>query len=587
MRITGLGHAGLLVETEHGSVLCDPWVNPAYHGSWYPFPDNRGLDWANLATADFLYISHRHQDHLDARLLREHVPTSTPVLLPEYPTRDLERDLASLGYRDVVRVPADEPLDLGGLRVLVSPLRGPGDGPVGDSALAVDDGRHAILNQNDAHPVDLAPLRAFAAYDVHLTQHSGAIWWPMVYDLPRQAKQAFARLKREAQYTRALHYVREIGAQVVLPFAGPPCFLDEELFALNGRGTDGTSIFVDQLEFLERLRADVPQVDARMFLPGTVVTLDEDVTVHDTLYSEADAHEVFADKSGYLRRYQASVRSQKVVQDAPRPLSTSVTAESVYAGLRDWFEPLMRRAPIISAAVRGGVRLSAGDVHLVLDFERSEVRPLADERTRYWFEIPLELVVDCLVRREVDWCNSVFLSLRFATGRIGKFNEKLYTFFACLSEERIDHVERWYAARVEDGPQIEFGEWTVQRSCPHLGADLATVGRLDGHVLTCTLHDWRFDLRTGTCLTSEGVRISARRTAEGDGDAGVEDGSPALQRSVVPVPAIGRANASVAAARPPTKSHTPPSTPDMPDPMSTSPPTNSANATTNRATAPA
>jgi UDP-MurNAc hydroxylase len=45
MRVTGLGHAGLFIETTAGSVLCDPWVNPAFFGSWFPFPDNRDLDW--------------------------------------------------------------------------------------------------------------------------------------------------------------------------------------------------------------------------------------------------------------------------------------------------------------------------------------------------------------------------------------------------------------------------------------------------------------------------------------------------------------------------------------------------------------
>ena len=48
MRITGLGHASVLIETAHGIVLTDPWVNPAYFGSWFPFPDNSQLDWDAL-----------------------------------------------------------------------------------------------------------------------------------------------------------------------------------------------------------------------------------------------------------------------------------------------------------------------------------------------------------------------------------------------------------------------------------------------------------------------------------------------------------------------------------------------------------
>ena len=44
MRVTFLGQAGLYLETRAGSILCDPWFNPAYFGSWFPFPANDGID---------------------------------------------------------------------------------------------------------------------------------------------------------------------------------------------------------------------------------------------------------------------------------------------------------------------------------------------------------------------------------------------------------------------------------------------------------------------------------------------------------------------------------------------------------------
>jgi UDP-MurNAc hydroxylase len=80
VRVSGLGHAGMFIETAYGSILCDPWVHPAFFGSWFPFPDNRGLDWERYGRADFLYVSHRHADHFDPRMLREVVPTSIRLL---------------------------------------------------------------------------------------------------------------------------------------------------------------------------------------------------------------------------------------------------------------------------------------------------------------------------------------------------------------------------------------------------------------------------------------------------------------------------------------------------------------------------
>ena len=43
MRATSLGHAGILVETDGGSIVCDPWFLPAFLGSWFPFPRNDRL----------------------------------------------------------------------------------------------------------------------------------------------------------------------------------------------------------------------------------------------------------------------------------------------------------------------------------------------------------------------------------------------------------------------------------------------------------------------------------------------------------------------------------------------------------------
>ena len=86
VRITGTGHASMRIDTGAGSILCDPWVNPAYFASWFPFPDNSGLDWDTLGQVDYLYVSHLHRDHFDAEHLRRYVSKQATVLLPEYPT---------------------------------------------------------------------------------------------------------------------------------------------------------------------------------------------------------------------------------------------------------------------------------------------------------------------------------------------------------------------------------------------------------------------------------------------------------------------------------------------------------------------
>ena len=66
----------------------------------------------------------------------------------------------------------------------------PTDGAIGDSGLAVADGTATVFNQNDSKPIDFDALDRFGPFDAHFVQFSGAIWYPMVYRLPIEEKQA-------------------------------------------------------------------------------------------------------------------------------------------------------------------------------------------------------------------------------------------------------------------------------------------------------------------------------------------------------------------------------------------------------------
>ena len=52
----------------------------------------------------------------------------------------------------------------------------------------------------------------------------------MVYEMDAAAKKAACDAKVDAQFARAMRYVEKIGARAIVPSAGPPCFLDPDLF---------------------------------------------------------------------------------------------------------------------------------------------------------------------------------------------------------------------------------------------------------------------------------------------------------------------------------------------------------------------
>jgi UDP-MurNAc hydroxylase len=452
-------------------------------------------------------VSHLHKDHFDAALLREHVRKDITVLLPDYPVTDLRDSLAALGFTRFAVLPDCEPAEAGGLRLMIQALRSPTDGPLGDSALAVSDGTATILNQNDARPGDLDPLLAFGPYDAHFLQYSGAIWWPWTYELPQNALRAFGAAKRANGLDRAARYVRAIGARHIVPSAGPPCFLDEELFALNDFGGDDASTFPDQTVFLDFLRGQ-GIAGGELMVPGAVMKIAGGRCDVELPGSRDEALRPFTDKAGYLAEYAARMRPRIEAEKRGWP----VPGLDILAELKAWFEPLLELADHIRAGVGGPVLLhirggqgqnGAGEERIVIDFPAGQVRAHQGESCRYEFTFDRPLIERLIAGHQVDWVNSLFLSMRFRARRVGQYNEYIYTFFKCLAPDRLMYAEGWYADQQHDEGDIRLGDWIVQRRCPHLRGDLSRFGSVGGTTLTCAMHGWQFDLATGRCLTSD------------------------------------------------------------------------------------
>src|SRR5260370_1905072 len=152
MQITSLGHAGLHIQTSGGTILCDPWKNPAYFGSWFVFPDNSGLDWDRYGQVDFLYVSHLHRDHFDPALLGEHVSRQATVLLPDFPVDDLRDELERLGFTRFIVMPSGEVVQRGGLRLITQARVSPPAAPLRDSAPPAQHPTPPPLHPNTPRP---------------------------------------------------------------------------------------------------------------------------------------------------------------------------------------------------------------------------------------------------------------------------------------------------------------------------------------------------------------------------------------------------------------------------------------------------
>src|SRR3990172_12383028 len=48
----------------------------------------------------------------------------------------------------------------------------------------------------------------------------------------------------------------------------------------------------------------------------------------------------------------------------------------------------------------------------------------------------------------------------------------------------------------------------IDNACPHRGGQLAS-GTLDGNVVTCPFHHWKFDVTSGVCVSRRGVKAKS------------------------------------------------------------------------------
>jgi UDP-MurNAc hydroxylase len=303
----------------------------------------------------------------------------------------------------------------------------------------------------------------------------------------------------------------------VVPSAGPPAFLDPDLWFANVITGDELSIFPDQRAFMARLQAAGRK--GILAIPGTEIEFTDEgefTVTHPMPQAEVDA--IFADKEAYLRRYQAdwapwlAEMKSKWLPATPDLLAT----------LKAWWEPLMVMAPTLCDAVGAVCVLHAGQqgeggLAIAIDFPARQVREWNGEPHSFRFNIQRELVETVVAQRANDWSNALFLSCRFTAWRDGPFNEYLYNFFKSLSVERMRRAEA-EAVRKHDpdrdalaAEEFQLDGWIIERTCPHRQADLKVFGEIDGDEFVCTLHGWRFDLATGTCRNAADHHLRVRR----------------------------------------------------------------------------
>ena len=513
--VTGLGHAGLRVETADLRLLFDPWLSgSAFLGAWYPLPDNRFLRTERVLDCDWVAVSHEHQDHLDLRLLAS-LPERVRVVIPKYPSAHLRTLLQRAGVRHVVEVRAWERLPLNDrgdwLTVIpeVSPM-------CHDSGILVVAGGYTVLHMNDAR-LSVAQLRRAAAeagrdqLDFLGVQMSGASWHPICYDYPPDVVARVSGEKRVSKFRSVTRLVRSTKPRLVVPYAGPPCFLDAEV-ARHNRGIPAPGIFPDPAQATAWLRERLPHQRSLHLLPGDRIDVGSGAVAREPRWGTSPYEELDGYLAGYAERRAGEIAADRAAYPEPDgSIGLADLAEEHFARLGELSPYFLERIGFVVRLEVDGPEGGRWDVRLGPD-RVSVDRTGRSASPAYRIRVASRWLWPVLAGR-TGW-EDLFLSLRFSAARDPDvYNDYLVGLLKHADAAALAAVEEYEVLRDPDETvQVAAGDrrYEVSRYCPHAGEDLREGAVITGGVLRCLAHNFEFDLSSGACLNARCDPISVR-----------------------------------------------------------------------------
>lgn len=509
MRITFLGHAGFLVETQSAVLIADPWLSPsgAFDAAWFQFPRNHHLaalvqeKFADSSKPRYLYISHEHKDHFDKAFLDSIQCRDFTVILPDFHRAALAQAMANYECKDVVLLADQEEADICGGKFKLylddSELNR-------DSAMLLKADGQAFLNLNDCRINDALPVikREEGHINVLAMQFSGANWHPVCYDYSPERYAAISRKKVMAKFNAVAQGIKTMSPDFYLPSAGPPCFLDPMLLHIN---FEETNIFSQAWALTPYLERRFPAATTRWpeLMPGDVLDVSEGV-VHASGSERVDERGFRGYVEGYAAEYAGFFRARQKQYGWRDPLRLLQRLKEDMAGKLEALE--------LHDRVTTNLYFGFTDVqHMALRINFHE-RDIAmcrgiDEANYYQINAPSWEVARVLDGR-ISWEDFAH-TFRIRLGREPDVYQTIVSAFIRLEPADLNRfcakilsIESRQERIVKEA---NGNRYVVDRYCPHQGGDLMYGWIDEDRYLTCPRHGWRFDLESaGLCPDNAG-----------------------------------------------------------------------------------
>lgn len=514
MQITFLGHAGFCVETSDVILIMDPWFSPtgAYDSAWFQFPRNHHLGafvqekMQDPAKEKYIYISHAHKDHFDLAYLESLRSRDFKLILPDFRRRELVEALQDYKYEKIILCKDEDKVKISGgyLKLFLD------DSEMNrDSAILVNINGNSFFNMNDSKTHDRLAriLKTDGNIDVFTAQYSGAGWHPTCYKYSQKQYEQISRRKMLGKFEAVYRAIDTVNPSIFLPSAGPPCFLDPILYHLNFQKVN---IFPYGPKFVQYInnRLKKPDIHTYYAMPGDVL----DVQSKSFVYL---AEERVDDRNcqSYLKQYAALYRLYfRERQQLDLPGGVDAIFSKLLAELRRKLDWLSLRERVKIPLYFGLHDIS--DRYIRVDFQNNivaEAKCIAE--ANYYAISTYSWEIARVLDRKITW-EDFTLTFRMTISREPDIYETVIHGFLMMEIEDMN----WFCRKVLDAESLnermlirtQECNYSVNRYCPHQGADLSQGWIEKDRYLVCPRHRWSFDLKNeGQCTMNNGATIKA------------------------------------------------------------------------------
>lgn len=496
MEIKFYGHASIHIKTPQISIVTDPWFSKsgAFLNSWFQFPDNTELDLTSIRNADYVILSHEHQDHFDLNFLKTINP-KTKIIIPKYTDSYLLDTLSGNLDNEIIVANSLKKIKLNNEITFCPVVQSV---PIWDDCtLVFETPVGTIVDVNDMKIInqDLEWIKSNFKINYLLMQFSGANWHPYVYDFTHEKKAEIA----QHRIVNKFHYVKntflESGADYLVPMAGPPCFLDDKHFELN---FSDESIFPNQSDFYEFAKKEGFAHKIFILLPGDAFDPNQECKI---INEKNLKHDAFVNRRKYLSDYKE--RRREIISTYLSKIEEPET--SLLEKCKEYFEPLMTSS-YFREKINGKVLLTiSGKLNekIILDFSDQKIPVKSFHDDDFFYELKIDSkFLNMILEKKLTW-EQLLLSLRFnASRKPDVYNEYLIIFLRFANLESYDAYELYEKRKnVFETFILEYEgmKYNVQKYCPHAMGDLSK-GKIINDCLVCPNHGWAFSLRDGSCL---------------------------------------------------------------------------------------